>query len=145
MTTVTAPEKLVDYLKSFTEMTHAAFPIGAIIVDESGRDQVLRQADEEGCRVLTTDRHPGATLMALADGFGQERTIVLDVRGPLVPAILNQLSNLVHGVFDATLPGEQEPRVMSPLSKHTGLVLVLTQEAYDVFPLTGIFTSACKV
>lgn len=140
-------EKLEDYLSGLAELKNpSSFPIGAIIINESNRENTVTAIENLGVVVVNaTDTHPSNSLKKLAGAVKDKNIVCFNLRQELPPEVANQISTLSNNQLDITLAGSDEEVHLSPVPSGGKLVLLMNKEAYENFPLSYVISSACAL
>lgn len=139
--------KLRDYISGLEELKKpSSFSIGAVIIDEKNRNDILKIAKKEKISILKPEKfHPDITLENLIKIIEKGKIAILDIQKELPQKIINSLSNLIAGYLNVRLAGEKEPLILNPLPKGGKVVFLMNKGFYSDLALQDMISSVCRV
>ena len=140
-------EKLKDYLSGLKEIRgRESFPIGAILVDETDRKEVLKNQEFNNLLVIEIDDgHPDIVLEKLAGAINSGFTALLNIGKVLPVKLMNFLISLAHGQTALNLAGHEKPIFLDPSSIEGKVVMLMNKKTYDTLELQDTISSVCRL
>ena len=140
-------EKLEDYIIGLRDFnTASSFPMGAVLMDEADRAEVVRLIKRKKLPVLEAGQgHPDLVLGALIDILKKGKMAILNLTASLDPKLLNQLHNMANDQINAQLVGETNPAILNPIPQGSKLVLLMSKDYYENLEQQDMITSVCQI
>ncbi|MCX6800162.1 MAG: hypothetical protein NT091_03380 [Candidatus Falkowbacteria bacterium] len=139
--------KLLRYLTDFKELKEINTLVGAIIIDEMDRTDVVDNIDiKKNFKVLEVDEDdPNDILCNLVKCIISSEDVVLDIIEKIPSQLLEQLENLKNNLINVQLEDEELPTVIYPVPESFKIILLISNDYFENNELDNLIISSCKI
>ncbi|GEM_PF-4046580 len=141
-------EKLTDYLLGFFSLDDAgSFPVGALLIEEENRTEVIEALNKRGESILDdSSKNPlQDNFKEISELIKDGKTIVINSNIVLSPKPYNLFLNFIHGNLSMEVPGEGF-KTINPVPKTSKVLFIVNKELFDTGERFGrIVSSVCRL